>query len=126
MALERREKPTLQKLDVVEKLFPLVLNGEKTCTIRFQEQRIIIGPMVYWCDGNSGKATVVWVNRCTDLPLIEAAEFLGKTEEWPEKIMLDGMRVHYPNIQLTDTVQVVEHYSPEKSLSHLGEIESVK
>ena len=107
-------------MDVVEKLFPLVLTGEKTCTIRFHEQRMTIGSMVYWCGGNSGNTVVVWVNRCTDLQLIEAAEFLGKTEEWPEKVMLDGMRVHYPNIQLTDTVQVVEHYSPEESLSYLG------
>jgi hypothetical protein len=116
----------VQKLDVVERLFPLVISGEKTCTVRFQERRMRIGPMVYWCDGSSDKTVVVWVKRCTDLPLVKAAEFLGKTEEWPEKVMLDGMRVHYPGIQLTDTVQVVEHYSPEESLSYLGDIKNVK
>ncbi|PCJ46779.1 MAG: hypothetical protein COA74_12815 [Gammaproteobacteria bacterium] len=42
----------MQKLDVAKRLFPLVLTGEKTSTIRFNEQRIHAGPMTYWCDGS--------------------------------------------------------------------------
>ena len=112
----------MQKLDVAERLFPLVLSGEKTSTIRFREQHIQVGPMVYWCEGSSSKTSTVWVNRCTDMPLLEAAIFLGKTKEWPEDVMLQDMRAHYPDIQLTDIVQVVEHYSPEESLSYLAEV----
>jgi hypothetical protein len=109
----------MQKLDVVERLFPLVLTGEKISTIRFGEQHIIVGPMVYWCEGSSTRTATVWVRRCTDMPLFEAAEFLGKTEEWPDEVMLEGMRAHYPGIQLSDTVQVVEHYNPKESLAYL-------
>jgi len=29
--------------------------------------------------------------------------------------MLDGMRKHYPEIELTDVVQVVEHLTPEQT-----------
>lgn len=113
----------MQKLDVVERLFPLVLTGEKTSTIRFREQQIHVGPMVYWCEGNSARTATVWVRRCTDMQLSEAAEFLGKTEEWPDEVMLAGMRVHYPSIQLSDIVQVVEHYNPKESLVYLTEME---
>ena len=110
----------MQKLDVVERLFPLILTGEKTATIRFEELSIDVGPMIYQCEGSAARTAVVWVTRCTDMPLSDAAAFLGKTEEWPDAIMLEGMRAHYPTIQLSDTVQVVEHYSPEESRPYLS------
>jgi len=116
----------MQKLDVVERLFPLVLKGEKTSTIRFREPHIQVGPMVYWCEGDSTKTSTVWVKRCTDMPLSEAAGFLEKTQEWPECVMLKDMRAHYPGIQLSDIVQVVEHYTPEESLPYLAVAKSTK
>ena len=120
------ETDRMQKLDVVERLFPLVLNGEKTSTIRFREQHIEVGPMVYWCEGNSSITSTVWVKCCTDMPLCEAAAFLGKTKEWPVDAMLEDMRTHYPDIQLTDIVQVVEHYTPDESLPYLAGAEVIK
>jgi hypothetical protein len=116
----------VQKLDVVERLFPLVLSGEKTSTVRYRERRIYLGPMVYWCDGNSEITSTVWVKRCTDLPLLEVAEFLSKSKEWPDEIMLEGMRVHYPEIQLKDIVQVIEHYDPKESLLYLSKIDGIE
>ncbi len=115
----------MQKLDVVERLFPLILNGDKTSTIRFRERRIHVGPMVYWSDGCSERTATVWVKRCTDLPLLEVAEYLEKKEEWPDEMMLEGMRVHYPCIQLTDLVQVIEHFSPKQSLPYLAKIKGL-
>ena len=115
----------MQKLDVVERLFPLLVSGEKTSTIRFREQHIQLGPMVYWCEGDSTRTVTVWVNSCNDMPLSEAAEFLGKTEEWPEEAMLEGMREHYSDIQLSDVVQVVEHYNPMESLPYLAKVEGI-
>jgi hypothetical protein len=109
----------MQKLDVVERLFPLVITGEKTSTIRFREQQINVGPMVYWCEGNSAKTATVWVHHRSDMLLSKAAGFLGKTEEWPDEVMLEGMREHYPNIQLSNIVQVIEHFNPEESLPYL-------
>ena len=116
----------MQKLDVVERLFPLIFSGEKTSTIRFDEQHIHVGPMVYWCEGNSARTAIVWVRRCTDMLLSDAAEFLGKAEEWPDEVMLEGMREHYSSIQLSDIVQVIEHHNPKESLAYLTEIEDKK
>ncbi len=116
----------MQKLDVVDRLFPLVLTGEKTSTIRFRERDIQVGPMVYWCEGDSVRTAKVWVKRSTNMPLSEAARFLGKTEVWPDEVMLEDMREHYPSIQLSDIVQVIEHHNPQDSLSFLTEVESEK
>jgi hypothetical protein len=115
----------VQKLDVVAKLFPLVLSGEKTSTIRFREPPISVGAMIYWCDGDSENSVTVWVQRCTNMPLLEAAGFVGKAEDWPDEIMLKGMRVHYPLIELTDIVQVVEHLSPEQSRPYIARTKDI-
>jgi hypothetical protein len=116
----------MQKLDVVNRLFPLILSGEKTSTIRFNEQRIRIGPMNYWRDGNSSKSVTVWVNLCTDMPLSDAAEYLNRVDDWPDDIMLKGMREFYPNIELSDIVQVIEHLSPEESLKYITQNSAVR
>lgn len=110
----------MQTLNVVERLYPLILNGEKTSTIRWRETRIMPGPMRYVCEGDSDRSAVVRVVRCTDMPLAAVAGFLGKSDEWPDDVMLAGMREHYPDIELTDSVQVIEHdpYDPrDKALA---------
>ena len=98
----------MQTLAVVRRLFPLILSGEKTSTIRFREPRIVPGPMRYVCD-DTGKTAVVNVVKSTEMPLAAVAAYLGKTAEWPDEVMLSGMREHYPRIELSDIVQVVEH-----------------
>jgi hypothetical protein len=105
----------MQSLKIVDRLFPLVLNGEKTHTIRWRETRIRPGPMCYVCDGDPEKTVVVLVTRCTDVPLAQAAALVGKQDIWPDPIMLSGMREHYPDIELDDIVQVVEHLTPRQT-----------
>jgi hypothetical protein len=105
----------MQSLKVVGRLFPLVLNGEKTHTIRWRETRIHPGPMRYVSTGDPRKTVVVLVTRCTDVPLSQAAALVGKQDVWPDAIMLSGMREHYPDIELDDIVQVIEHLTPQQS-----------
>lgn len=105
----------MQTLAVVARLFPLVENGEKTSTIRWREHRIEPGLLSYVCEADVRKSAVVRVTRCTDMPLSEAATFLGREEEWPDAVMLEGMREHYPEIELTSVVQIVEHLSPAET-----------
>ena len=85
-------KNSMQTLGVVGRLFPLILSGEKTSTIRFREVRIVPGPMRYVCDDDARKSAVVNVLKCTDMPLASAAAYLGKSTEWPDEVMLRGMR----------------------------------
>jgi hypothetical protein len=106
----------MQTLGVVARLFPLIEAGEKTSTIRWRETRIAPGYLRYTCDGDPAKTSIVWVTRCTDIPLSEAAAFVGREAEWPKEMMLTGMRKHYPEIQWDDVVQIVEHLTPAETL----------
>ncbi len=116
--VRRREKietetgKKMQSLFLVERLFPLVLTGEKTSTIRWRETRIVPGPLTLVSEGETTRHVVVTVTRCTDMPLAEAAGFLGKAADWPDDVMLAGMRAHYPEIELSSRVQVVEFDPP--------------
>lgn len=105
----------MQSLGIVPRLFPLIVSGEKTSTIRWQESRIEPGYMRYVCNGHPPQTAIVWVTRCTDMPLSDAAGFVGMEEEWPKDVMLEGMRQHYPAIRWGDTVQVVEHLTPDET-----------
>jgi hypothetical protein len=105
----------MQTLGVVARLFPAILSGEKTSTIRWREPRIAPGFMRYVCDEEPDRTTVVWVTRVTSMPLSEAAAFVGREADWPEAIMLAGMREHYPQIGWSDTVEVIEHLTPAET-----------
>jgi hypothetical protein len=72
--------------------------------------------MRYVCDGDVSRTTIVWVTRCTQMPLAEAAQFVGRASEWTKDVMPSGMREYYPNIEWTDKVQIVEHLTPADSV----------
>ena len=102
----------VQTLSLAGHLFPRVLSGEKTSTIRWQEAPVTVGPLALVHDDEPSRIAVVNVRRCSEMPLSMAASFLGKAEEWPDDVMLAGMRDHYPAIELSDLVQVVEFDPP--------------
>lgn len=98
----------IQSLVVVKRLFPQVLSGEKTSTIRWRERRIVPGQLKFICNESPELTVLVEVHRSTDMPLSAAAAFVGRTDDWPDEVMLNGMREHYPDIQMSSTVQVIE------------------
>ena len=102
----------IQTLGIVARLFPEVLSGQKTSTIRWREPHIEVGPLRVICDDNPSETVLLDVLRCTEMPLSEAASYVGKAEEWSDQVMLDGMRENYPDIQLTSIVQVIEFKAP--------------
>lgn len=105
----------MQTLGIVPRLFPLVERGEKTSTIRWRESPISPGYLRYICDGAPGTTVLVWVIRSTEMLLSEAAAFVGRENEWPKLVMLEGMREHYPDIAWDDTVHVIEHLTPSET-----------
>lgn len=105
----------LQTLRVAGRLFPAVLTGEKTSTVRWREAIIQPGLMRFINHDRPGETVVVRVIRCTDMPLAEVAAHVGRAEEWPDDVMLEGMREHYPEIELTDVVQVIEFDPPSSA-----------
>lgn len=103
----------MQRLGVVPRLWQPLLSGEKLSTIRFNEAPVVPGPLLYVNDGDPSQTAVVTVLRVTRMKLHEAAAFLGRSDEWPPAVMLEGMREHYPAITLDDEVDVIEHTAPE-------------
>lgn len=97
-----------QSLGIVDRLMPEVRSGAKTSTIRWNERRVQPGPLRFVNDKDPCDVATVNVTRCTDLPLSATAEFVGRLDEWPDDVLLDGMREHYPDIELDSVVQVVE------------------
>jgi len=117
----------MQELTVVARLFPHVQSGDKISTMRWHENLIVPGPMTYRCEGEPDRTVVVWVTGVTDVVLSQAAAFVGKSELWPDDVMLKGMREHNPAIMLDDTVQVVEHLTPyqtQQRMSHASEMQT--
>lgn len=105
----------MQALDVVGRLFPDIISGRKTNTIRWRELRIVPGQLTFVnCDDRSLRVAVN-VICCTDMPLSKAAGFLDMQDVWPDTEMLEGMRRHYPAITLDEIVQVVEFALPNQS-----------
>ena len=105
----------MQSLGVVPRLFPDIVAGRKTSTIRWREAHIQPGPMRYICDGASHRTVIVLVTKVTTTRLRDAAAYLGREREWPDAVMLEGMREHYPAIGLDDEVDIIEHLTPEQS-----------
>ncbi|MEX0405841.1 ASCH domain-containing protein [Aquibium sp. LZ166] len=105
----------MQTLGVVPRLFPDIVAGRKTSTIRWREGPIVPGLLRYVCDDDPALMAIVRVTRVTAIPLRAAAAWLGRQDDWPDAVMLEGMREHYPAITLDDIVDVVEHLTPEET-----------
>ena len=95
---------SIQQLDVVDRLFPAILTGEKESTIRWMEQNIMVGLLKFSYVNDLSKSLVVQVFRSTELPLSEAAIFLGKSLDWPDDLLLEWMCEQYPDIQMSSIV----------------------
>lgn len=98
----------VQSLGVVPRLFPEIVAGRKTSTIRWREAAIVPGALTFVDDADRGEAVEVEVHRCAEMRLSDAAAYVGRADEWPDDVMLRGMREHYPGIELSSTVQVIE------------------
>lgn len=109
----------MQQLTLVPRLMPAVRSGEKTSTIRWQEGDITTGPLRLVNQHDETDAVIVWVKQVDTLRLSEVAATLGKQEEWPDEVLLEGMREHYPEIRLSSEVQLITHLTPAETLQKL-------
>ncbi|WP_034917193.1 ASCH domain-containing protein [Erwinia sp. 9145] len=102
----------MQSLKIVPRLISEVRAGSKTHTIRWCERVITPGPMLYINTEDATDSVEVLVTGVSRMPLSAVAEFLGKTEEWPDAVLLAGMREHYPDINMVAGVEVIHHLPP--------------
>ena len=111
----------MQQLTLVPRLMPDVRSGAKTSTIRWQEGDIITGPLRLVNEQDLADKIIVWVTRIETLRLSEVAARLGKEAEWPDAVLLEGMREHYPQISLSSEVQLITHLTPAETQLKLTE-----
>ncbi|MDF0733033.1 ASCH domain-containing protein [Pseudomonas entomophila] len=102
----------MQSLEIVPRLLPEVRSGRKQHTIRWRERNVVPGPMLYVNSENSCDTLVVWVTQVETMPLRSVARYLNRTGEWPDPVLLEGMREHYPEINLDSEVEVIHHFTP--------------
>lgn len=102
----------MQSLEIVSRLLPDVRSGKKLHTIRWQERNISPGPMLYVNAEDVSDMVIVWVTNVETMPLSVVAQHLGKADEWPDDVLLAGMREHYPGIAMDSQVEVIHHLPP--------------
>ncbi len=102
----------MQSLTIVSRLLPEVRSGQKRHTIRWRERAIVPGPMLYISTENASDQVMVQVTEVRPMPLSAVASWLNKSDEWPDAVLLAGMREHYPDIELDSEVEVIHHTVP--------------
>lgn len=102
----------MQSLDSVPRLMADLRAGRKRYTIRWQEAPVRPGPLRYVNSSDAVDTVTVCVTRVITLPLSAVAAFLNKADEWPDQVLLAGMREHYPDIELGSQVEVIFHSAP--------------
>ncbi|EMH4161171.1 hypothetical protein RJ498_000370 [Pluralibacter gergoviae] len=102
----------MQRLLIVPRLMPEVRAGKKRHTIRWQEAAIHPGPLLYINTACPDDVVRVTVTHVITLPLSRVAAHLDKTDAWPDSVLLEGMREHYPAIELNSLVEVIHHSAP--------------
>ena len=78
-----------------------------------------MGPLRLVNQQDETDAVIVWVTQVDTLRLSEVAATQGKQEEWPDAVLLEGMREHYPEIRLGSEVQLITHLTPAETLQKL-------
>jgi len=121
LKVDLKKGEEMQQLTLVPRLMPVVRRGEKTSTIRWQEGDIATGPLRLVNQQDEADTVIVWVTRIDTLRLNEVAAKLGKEHEWPDAVLLEGMREHYPAIRLSSEVQLITHLTPAETRQKLAE-----
>jgi len=98
---------------IVPRLLPEVRAGLKLHTIRWRESEIVPGPMLYVNELNAFDTVLVVVTRTETMKLSEVAAKMGKSVEWPDHTLLQGMREHYPAIDMASDVVIIHHLPPD-------------
>lgn len=111
----------IQKLELVDRRFDALVEGEKTSTVRLDEGRIEKGFMLYYSSSRTRHA-VVMVTDVDDVPLGKVGNIVGFDDHTPDnETMLAQMQRHYPDITLDTKVMLVQHLSVAETKERYGD-----
>lgn len=101
----------LQRLELADDLFPDVISGKKTDTLRWNEGDIELGYLEFYSESNIGKRATVLVTGLRKGTLESFAKHYRTTID----LLVLSMKKHYPDIKATDKVTLVEFMSPAET-----------
>lgn len=107
---------TIQKLELAKDLFPKMISGAKTNTLRWNEGIIEEGFLLFYAENNINLSATVWVNRVTTSSMKNFACKYNMSA----KALHSSMLRHYPDIKIDSIVSFIEYLSPEKTLKIHG------
>ncbi len=107
--------PDIQTLELVDRRWPALLNGEKTDTIRWKEGMIKPGLLKYVACGDRNTTAWVWVVSVRKMLLKDVPNEPDKQD------LLKRMQKHYPAITLTTEIDFIEHLSVPETLEKYAE-----
>lgn len=96
----------MQSLELADSLFPAVLDGSKTKTLRWNEPVPECGPLLFYSFDNPDMNAVVTVTSVENVMFDCAEAEYGMT---PSELY-QSMLKHYPDIPLDAEMQIVRFY----------------
>lgn len=98
----------LQRLELADELFPDLMSGKKTDTLRWNEGTFELGYLEFYSKKDISRRATVLVTGIRKGTLSSFARHYGQSVE----LLLLRMQKHYPDITLNDGVTLVEFMSP--------------
>lgn len=106
----------IQKLELADSLFPELLAEQKTKTLRWEDNEIKPGYMLYYSYDNPQWQALVWVTDVQKAPL---SEFSSSYDFTPEELHQQMLR-HYTDIPIDASCFLVKHLTPEQTAKQYG------
>ena len=106
----------IQRLELVDHLFPALFSGDKIATLRWGEGDIEAGYLLYHATHNEDWKVLVWVTKVERGSLRYFAPFYQQT---PEELC-QSMRIHYPLIEIDSEVALIHHFTPHQTAEQKG------
>lgn len=101
----------LQRLELADDLFPDLMSGKKTDTLRWNEGDIELGYLEFYSAGNIGKRATVLVTGIRKGTLESFAKHYSMTAD----ALVTKMKKHYPDITASDKMTLIEFMSPSET-----------
>lgn len=101
----------IQKLELVDVLFPFLLSGEKKNTLRWNEGEIETGFLIFYATHDPKLKSLVWVTDVQYHIMQDIAHFYNMSAEQ----LYASMIKHYPKIKIDSKVAYIKFLSPQET-----------
>lgn len=106
----------MQELELLDRFFPDVFDGVKRRTLRWGDGEIAEGFLLFRASRSPDLKTLVWVTSVEKHSFETAAPLYQMTVSE----LLASMKTHYPAIDGTAELQLVNHLSPKETVAQKG------